>query len=284
MRCRQIQASSLAALLRLPDSLKLASFRGRRIRSSTTVLVVLPTLRLLALFLAISLALVRQLLFPGIEHLPRVLVASHLLLCVVESRRRRPLERNVGIVIHLALLPRRDLDVDTSSLQLSPLLQLRHPLALLQLPLASLSLRLFTLSVRQPSSSLRQHLLLIFIHINRIRPRRSRFWLRIHLSRPQLPHIVRTGSSSLAALRPTKTQLSTLPGLSLVQQFLIALQTLRRGAADDGRDGAPLRRHQLGQVQQLLVFLAAPFDFPDAWVQPFGPARFALLGSFAREQ
>jgi hypothetical protein len=56
------------------------------------------------------------------------------------------------------------------------------------------------------------------------------------------------------------------------------------GPANDGRNRTPLRGHQLRKMQQLLVFLATPFDFPDAWVQPFGPARFALLGRLAREQ
>ena len=44
----------------------------------------------------------------------------------------------------------------------------------------------------------------------------------------------------------------------LVQQFLVSLQALRGGASDNGRDRAPLGRHDLRQVQQLLVLLARP--------------------------
>ena len=42
------------------------------------------------------------------------------------------------------------------------------------------------------------------------------------------------------------------------QQHLVVLEALGGGAADDGRDGAPLAGHQLGQVQQLLLLLVAP--------------------------
>jgi len=75
------------------------------------------------------------------------------------------------------------------------------------------------------------------------------------------------------------------PGLrGRAQQLLVALQALHGGAADDGRDGAPLRRQQLGQVQQLLVLLARPLGLLDCRVQPLVPARLALLGRLAHEQ
>ena len=68
------------------------------------------------------------------------------------------------------------------------------------------------------------------------------------------------------------------------QKLLITLQALSRGTAHNWSNGPPLCWHELGQMQQLLIFFATPFDFADARVQPFGPARFALFGRFAREE
>jgi hypothetical protein len=46
---------------------------------------------------------------------------------------------------------------------------------------------------------------------------------------------------------------------------------LCRGAPHNGRNGAPLGRHELGQVQQLLILVARPLGFLDRRVQPFKP-------------
>ena len=55
------------------------------------------------------------------------------------------------------------------------------------------------------------------------------------------------------------------------QQLLVALQALRRRAAHDGCNGAPLRGHELGQVQQLLVLLRGAGGWR-CWHAGRGPA------------
>ena len=50
------------------------------------------------------------------------------------------------------------------------------------------------------------------------------------------------------------------------QQHLIMLQALGRSPSNDGGNGSPLTRHQLGQVKQLLLLLPAPFSLrKDRW-------------------
>lgn len=51
------------------------------------------------------------------------------------------------------------------------------------------------------------------------------------------------------------------------------LETLGSRSSDDGCDRAPLRRHQLGQMQKLFFFLSAPFGLFDAWIEPFKPFK-----------
>lgn len=70
-------------------------------------------------------------------------------------------------------------------------------------------------------------------------------------------------------------------GIRDAQQLFIALQALGGRATDDRSNGTPLGRHQLRQVQQLLVLLPSPFCFLDGGVQPFVPPRLALLGRLA---
>lgn len=50
------------------------------------------------------------------------------------------------------------------------------------------------------------------------------------------------------------------------------VQALCWCAAHDGCNGTPLRGHELGQVQQLLILLARPLGLFDAGVQPLVPA------------
>lgn len=49
------------------------------------------------------------------------------------------------------------------------------------------------------------------------------------------------------------------------------VQALRWGAPNNGCNGAPLRGHELCQVQQLFILLACPLRLLDAGVQPFIP-------------
>lgn len=57
-----------------------------------------------------------------------------------------------------------------------------------------------------------------------------------------------------------------------LQQVLVVLQTLGSSTSYDGSDGPPLRRHQLGQMKQLLLLLSGPLRFLNAGVQPLVPA------------
>lgn len=51
------------------------------------------------------------------------------------------------------------------------------------------------------------------------------------------------------------------------------LQALGSSSSNNGSDGPPLSGHQLGQMQQLLLFLSGPFCLLDAGVQPLVPAH-----------
>jgi hypothetical protein len=61
-----------------------------------------------------------------------------------------------------------------------------------------------------------------------------------------------------------------------VQQLLVVLDALARGPTDERRDGPPLRRVQLREVQQLLLLLPRPLRLLDAGVEPLVPASLAL--------
>lgn len=51
------------------------------------------------------------------------------------------------------------------------------------------------------------------------------------------------------------------------------LQALGSSSSNNGSDGPPLSGHQLGQMQQLLLFFSGPFCLLDAGVQPLVPAH-----------
>lgn len=53
------------------------------------------------------------------------------------------------------------------------------------------------------------------------------------------------------------------------------LEALRGRAADDGRDGPPLVRHELGHVEKLLLLFALPLGLLDGGVQPLIPDMMA---------
>ena len=57
-----------------------------------------------------------------------------------------------------------------------------------------------------------------------------------------------------------------------LQKQLVAFQTLCSCPSHDGGDGAPLCRHQLGQVEKLLILCSTPLCLLDAGVQPLKPA------------
>ncbi|CRK27851.1 hypothetical protein BN1708_004512 [Verticillium longisporum] len=283
LRGRQVECPPLAALLRLSDLLLLTRLHGGLVRRRRTVLVLLPPLAV-AVVVAVSFPLVGEVLFPRVERLARALVRDNLVGGIVEARHGLFLKGNVGIVVHLALLPRDDLDVDAGRLELATLLQRGQTARLLLLPLAGLALGLFALRVGETRTRLAQHLLLVLVEIDRVGPRRLALGVRVELAGPQAPHVVGRGGLRLGAVGPRQAQAAGLAGLGLVEELLVALEALVGGAADDGGNGAPLGRHELGEVQELLVLLLAPFDLLDAGVEPFVPSRFALLGRLARQQ
>ena len=73
-------------------------------------------------------------------------------------------------------------------------------------------------------------------------------------------------------------------GMEGSQQLLIALEALSGRPAHDGSYGAPLRGHELGKVEQLLILFPGPLRLLDAGVQPLIPAGLALLGGFPHQQ
>lgn len=94
--------------------------------------------------------------------------------------------------------------------------------------------------------------LTVFVHVDWIWPRGLRLGVRVDLSRPKLAHIVGVGTR-LGSTRSGETEFFRLLGLGLIEELLVALETLSRSAADDGRDRAPLRRHELSKVEKLLI-------------------------------
>ena len=68
------------------------------------------------------------------------------------------------------------------------------------------------------------------------------------------------------------------------QELFIAFQALSWRPTHDGCNGSPLSGHQLGQMQQLLIFLSCPLSLFDGWVEPLVPARLALLGGLPHQQ
>lgn len=102
--------------------------------------------------------------------------------------------------------------------------------------------------------------------------------LRGSVSAEKLAHWTRsTGSTSRSsAFGGTEKR--------VLQELFISLQALCRGAADNRGNGAPLRWHELGEMQQLLILLPGPLCLLYARVQPLVPAGFALFGRLANQQ
>ena len=191
----------------------------------------------------------------------------------VQGRAAHLLEGDLRVVVDAAAGPLAARKLNARRLELPTLLQRREPPRLLELLLTCLALGLFATCVGKARPSLREHLLLILVHVDRIGARGLALGVRVDLARPEPPRVVRRRRAALLVLASR-----------LVEQTLIVLETLRSGAADDRRDRAPLSRHQLGEVEQLFLLLARPLRFLDRWIEPFMPARLALLCRFAHEQ
>eukprot|EP00962_Isochrysis_galbana_P022508 scaffold6732_cov99-Isochrysis_galbana.AAC.2 len=189
------------------------------------------------------------------------------------ARRRNLLEGDLGVVVNAAHLARPAGQLDPGRLELAPLLQRRQPARLLEGLLARLALGLLAARVGQARARLGEHLLLVLVHVDGVGPRRLRLGVRVDLSRPEPPWVVRRRRIARVA-SPRR----------LVEQPLVVLQALRGGPADDRGNCTPLRRHQLGQVQQLFLLIARPLRLLDRRVEPLVPARFALLGRLADQQ
>lgn len=76
----------------------------------------------------------------------------------------------------------------------------------------------------------------------------------------------------------TTTNSTDFPGMHLKensnsQQKFIVFQTLCSSSPNNRGNGSPLGWHELGQVQQFLLFFSGPFCLFDARVQPFVPVK-----------
>lgn len=179
------------------------------------------------------------------------------------------------IIIEVLLLPQPfDLlgsgyVLHSGHLQLPQLLQLRQSPRLFYNLLPLFSLGLLALCISQTHPHLRQHLLLVFVHIDRIQTRRLRLGIGVDLPRTQLSEVL-----SLFQRFPLRD----------VQQFLVSLIALRRRATDKRSDGPPLTGKHPGQLQQFFVLGPGPFGLFDGGIEPLVPALLALLGGLALQQ
>ena len=144
--------------------------------------------------------------------------------------------------------------------------------------LARLSLGLLALRVGEASARLGQHLELVLVHVDGIGPSGLGLRVGVDLAGLELARIV----VLVVELRGRRALERLL--LRLVEQVLVALEALGGRAAHDGRNGAPLSRHELGHVQELFVLFATPLGLLDARIEPLEPARLALLRRLAMQQ
>lgn len=106
---------------------------------------------------------------------------------------------------------------------------------------------------------------------------------KANLDIPQSSNIVCAGSMCLTPWA-TQPQFIILASLSFIQQFLVSFQTLCCCSPDNGRDRAPLSRHQLGKMEKFLILLSGPLDLANTRVQPFYPSCLALFWRLSREK
>mmetsp|Transcript_24788 Transcript_24788/g.58820 ORF Transcript_24788/g.58820 Transcript_24788/m.58820 type:complete len:221 (+) Transcript_24788:657-1319(+) len=152
-------------------------------------------------------------------------------------------------------------------------------------PLALLALGLLALRVGQPRAGLLEHLDLVLVHVHRVGPGGLRLGVRVDLARPELARLARAAGQAVPpGGGPGPGPRAAVRRRGLVQEALVALLALARRPPHERPDGAPLRRHQLGQVQELLVLLPAPLHLAHGRVQPLVPPRLALLRGLAVQQ
>ena len=99
-------------------------------------------------------------------------------------------EGHLFVVVHTLNLD-RPIDVDASLFELSLFLQLCQAPRLFQLLLSHFSRRFLTLGVGQARPALLQHLLLIFVHVDRVGPRRLRLRVGINFASQPVSGVVR---------------------------------------------------------------------------------------------
>mmetsp|Transcript_9737 Transcript_9737/g.25522 ORF Transcript_9737/g.25522 Transcript_9737/m.25522 type:complete len:344 (+) Transcript_9737:1558-2589(+) len=151
---------------------------------------------------------------------------------------------------------------NTSGLEFPTLLQRCETPRLLELFLPGLPLGLFAPGVGKSRTRLREHFLFILVHVNGVRTCGLGLRVRIDLTRLQATRIV---------------LVHLITSLGLIQKLLVMLQALVCSAADDGSDGAPLRREKFRQVQKFFLFFAGPLCLFHRGVEPFVPTGFALF-------
>ena len=190
---------------------------------------------------------------------------------VVEPRRGFLLKRDLRVVVQPFGALRALHCLDARGFQLALLLQRRQTTRLLQLFLPRFALGFLALGVGEPRARLAEHLLLVLVHVHRVGARGLGLGVGVDLARAKPPRVIR-GVVVLVPLRRG------------VQQLLVPLQALRGRPAHDGRDGAPLSGHELGEVQKFLILLPGPLRLLDARVQPLVPPRLALLRGLANQE
>lgn len=224
---------------------------------------------------------------------------------------RPKVERHLGVVVDPPTALALAAHVDARGLELALLLQRREAAGLLELRLARLALGLFAARVGEARAGLGEHLLLVLVHVDGVGARGAALGVGVDVARAQAARVVAVVVAVLVHdLVPAagwggleNGGFFCLSGVFFfagracegaagvggegsggAQEALVALEALLRGAAHHGRNGAPLRGHDLGQVQQLLILLTRPLGLFDAGVEPLVPARLALLGGLAGEE
>ena len=113
------------------------------------------------------------------------------------------------------------------------LLEESQPASLLDHLSPGLPFGLLTLCVCETHPGLSEHFFFVFVHIDGIGPCRFGFRVGVDFTRSQATRIV--GIVAVFALR-------------LVKETFVLLDALHGRSTNDGRDGPPLRRENLGEM------------------------------------
>ena len=91
----------------------------------------------------------------------------------------------------------------------------------------------------------------VFIHVDGVRSSRFGFRVGVDFTRTKTADVVYPRTRTP---RAGETKVFVVLGLCLVEELLVALQTLGGGSADLGSNGAPLGGHEFGEVEEFFIF------------------------------